>query len=145
MTASSLDDCVRRPMGVLPLRSASMTKRLTPGARNSAWMILKKWPPGVRNDGFLTRRLCSEADGEAVIEITVPCADDFWQSADLLQVPANYGFYRIFGESCRSGAPHKKRRVSLTQRLNPQNLFVLRSSLLKGKKPGPCSVRASSR
>jgi hypothetical protein len=38
-----------------------------------------------------------------------------------------------------------KSAVSLTQRLNPQNLIVLWSNLLKGKKPGPYSVRASSR
>jgi len=45
-----------------------------------------------------------------VIEITVPCADDFLQSADLLQVPANYGSYRILGGSCQSGAPPGKER-----------------------------------
>jgi hypothetical protein len=66
------------------------------------------------------------ADGEAVIEITVRCADDFWHSADLLQVPANYGSYRIFRRILpKRRGDRQKSCASLTQRLNPQNLIVL--------------------
>jgi hypothetical protein len=94
-------------------------------------MILNKWPPGVRNGGFPANTIVSEGRWRGC-----DCNHSSLCGRFLAQwgFVASNGPYRIFRQILKRRAARAKSVVSLTQRLNPQNLIVFVEQLAEREK-----------